>query len=138
MEYYVVCKRHAYRKDYAVLFWGKNFNEYTYNIDDAGIYTEEEIVGLPESHFRDDKPVSVEIVDKGAILSVIDNARLGKVYLNTGENRRTIGTSISELHTGPTNWDSENFCTPEYFLVKNKNVASVVRAIKKHKGLTLS
>ena len=42
-KYYIICKRHAYRQDHAVLFWGKDKSGYSYNLDDAGVYTKEDI-----------------------------------------------------------------------------------------------
>lgn len=131
--YYIICKRHMSRKDYAVLFCGPNKQGYTYNVSNAGKYSEDDIKFIDSDHFCDDMPISCEVVDKLSIDSVIDNRMLGKIVINNKENRDLTGIKIKELLTGNTAWDSGAFCTPERFLYNNKNTLDIISQIKINK-----
>jgi hypothetical protein len=131
-KYYVVCKRHGQKKDYALLFWAENRRGYTFNVDEAGVYYKQD---FPESHWCDDMPVLKETVDSVAVHSVIDfnssYAKLIKVCVNNSKNRKLLNIKISDLRNGATNWDSKNFCTPKMFANRNKNTIKILRKIKK-------
>lgn len=133
--FYIICKLHAYRRDHAVLFWGKNFCGYTYNLDNAGAYTEEEITRFPESHYCDDKPIEQNIVDAVAVPSVIDGRTLGRICENTKEIRELLGIKLKDLNTGRTAWDSGAFCEPKRFLYQNEHTIELIDKIKEHIGV---
>jgi len=130
-QYYIICKRHGHKKDYAILFWGPNHTGYRYNINDAGIYTEEEIKHFDEDHYCDDKPVLKSLVDDLLIDMVIDNTKLGKVCLNNQTNRKILDIKLTELHSGETNWDKRAFCKPKLFLNLNQNTLNIISEINK-------
>lgn len=129
-EYYIVCKRHGYRKDYAINFWGPNNSGYSYNLNYAGIYSEEDIKKFPMSHYCDDMPVLKSVVDSFAIDAVVGNRELGKACPNTPETRKELGVKLTELHTGPTSWDSRAFVNPKLFLNRNKNTIDIIKQIE--------
>lgn len=130
-QYYIICKRHGYRKDFAVLFWGSSFSGYTYDINCAGTYTQAQIDDFVKTaHKCDDAPVVKSLVDEMAESYVIDNTKLGLICRNTPESRRRLDIKLNELHTGNTNWDYRAFCEPKLFLYKTKNVASIIEQIK--------
>jgi hypothetical protein len=122
------------RKDHAVLFWGPDHRGYTYNVSNAGKYSEDDIKFIDSNHFCDDMPILCEVIDKLSIESVIDKSMLGKIVLNNKTNRDSIGIKIKELLTGNTAWDSDAFCTPEIFLHKNKNTLDIISKINSNKA----
>lgn len=129
MKYYIICKRHAYKKDFAILFWGKNFSGYTYNIENAGVYTGEEV------RSRNLTPCADDIAEEGLIKSlaeryVIDNAQLGLIVRSINSNWKLLNIKASELYKGNTVWDERAFCTPDEFVNKNKNTVKILEAIK--------
>lgn len=128
-QYYIICKRHSHKKDYAVLFWAPNNTGYRYNVSDAGVYTEEEVKKFDKDHYCDDMPVLKSLVDEMAITMVIDNAKLGKVCLNNPNNRKILGIKLSELLSGETAWDKRAFCKPKLFLKLNQNTQKIINEI---------
>ena len=133
-EYYIICKRHMHKKDFAVLFWGHNHTGYRYNLNDAGIYTEDQIKSFDKDHYTDDKPILKSIVDDLLLDMVIDNTKLGKICLNNPSNRKILGIKLTELHSGETNWDRRAFCEPKKFLHLNQNTLNIINEI--HKTIT--
>jgi len=127
MLYYIICKRHGYRQDHAMLFWGKDFKGYNYDLNKAGLYTEDQLSTF--THPSDDKPIAKDVIDAMVIDAVIDNACLGKIVLNNSTNRSLVGTKVNELHSGPTNWDSRAFCSPEQFMHQSKNTSQILADI---------
>lgn len=128
-EYYVICKRHAFRQDYAILFWGPDNKGYTYNVNVAGVYGEE-VLERFRDHESDDCPVEKSIIDSMVKDSVIDNKVLGKIVLNNPQNRRVLKISTKELHAGPSNWDYRAFCSPKQFLIQNQDTIELINQVK--------
>jgi hypothetical protein len=122
------------RKDHAVLFWGPNKQGYTYNVSNAGKYSEDDIEFIDSDHFCDDMPILCEVIDKLSIESVIDNSMLGKIVINNKTNCDLIGIKPNELLSGSTVWDSGAFCTPERFLYNNKNTLDIISQINSNKA----
>ena len=127
--YYIICKRHMHRKDYAILFWGKDRQGYTYDVNMAGVYTEKD-TGSFCAHHRDDKPIPVATVEALVIPSVIDRSRLGRICRNTLANREVLGIKMSELLNSSTAWDEGAFCSPDAFVNKNLNTVKILEEIK--------
>lgn len=130
-EYYIVCKRHFHKKDYAILFWGPNHTGYRYNVNDAGIYTNSEIITFNKNHHDDDMPVLKSLIDELLIDMVIDNSKLGKICLNNHSNRKLLGIKLSELLSSETVWDKRAFCDPKTFVKINQNTLTIITQIKK-------
>jgi len=128
MTYYILCKRHGYKKDHAMLFWGPNNQGYFYDLNKAGLYTSEQASKFP--YPTDDKPIALDLIESMAIESIIENNCIGKIVLNTEENRLKVGTKLKELNAGSTNWDSGAFCSIETFMNKNKNTVQMIEEIK--------
>lgn len=118
------------KKDFAILFWGPNSCGYRYNVNDAGIYTEDEIKSFDEDHYCDDMPILKNVVDDLLVDMVIDNNKLGKVCLNNRKNRKLLRIKLDELRKGESNWDSGAFCEPKKFLHFNQKILNVVNEIK--------
>lgn len=129
-KYYIISKRRAHKKDFAILFWGPNRTGYRYNVNDVGIYTEEEAKTFDEDHYSDDMPVLKEIVDDLLVNMVIDNTKLGKVCINNAKNRKILGVKLNELQSGDTSWDKGAFCEPERFLQLNQNTINIINEIQ--------
>lgn len=134
--YYIICKRHMNKNDYAILFWQANSQGYTYNINNAGIYDEKAIKIISKENYCDDIPVLCESIDNITIRSVIDNRTLGKVVVNNNINRRICNIKLCELLKGPSIWDKKAFCTPERFLALNEETISLIGQIRKTKSIT--
>jgi hypothetical protein len=129
-SYYIVCKRHMFKRDHAVLFWGPNRQGYRYNLNEAGIYSEEEAATFDKEHYNHDIPVQRGIADMCAIESVIDNRTLGRICRNTKSNRSLFNIKLTELHKGETNWDARAFCEPKRFLNLHENTLQLISKIK--------
>lgn len=129
--FYIICKRHAQRSDYAVLFWGKNFSGYTYNLNNAGLYTEQDVANrFKDTNPSDDLPVHRDFVEPLAVDMVIGNKDLGKVVINNPQNRKKLNIKVKEMLTGPSAWDSRSFCKPTIFLQRNQNTLELIEAIR--------
>ena len=129
-KYYILCKRHGYRKDYAMLFWGPKGCNYYYDLNKAGLYTKEEIDKILEyAHPSANKAVLQDIVEPLAVASVIDNRCLGRIVRNTQENRVKVGTKMNELNAGRTSWDDRAFSAVEVFKKKNEHTARILEAL---------
>ncbi len=129
--YYIVCKRHMFKKDYAVLFWGPNRQGYRYNLNEAGLYTEEEAATFDKAHYNNDIPVRRDTANMCSIESVIDNRVLGRICRNTKRNRWLLRIKLCELLKGKTIWDYTAFCEPERYLKIHEKTAQVIESIKK-------
>lgn len=133
-EYYIICKRHAHKKDFAILFWGPKHTGYHYNVNNAGIYTEKVANTFDKDHYSDDMPVLKQIVDSLLVDMVIDNTKLGKVCLNNQQNRKILGIKLLEMLDGDTAWDKGAFCKPEMFLNLNQNTLNIINDIRQSKS----
>lgn len=131
MSNYIICKRHMYRNDYAILFWGKDCSGYQYNVLDAGIYKDDD---KSFGHYKDDQPVKCDLIDVLVIDTVIENRILGKICRNTIKNRKLLGIKLSELRKGPTNWNSKVFCKLDEFVKQNENIVKLVTKIIEKNG----
>jgi hypothetical protein len=128
--YYIICKRHSSKKDYALNFWGPNRRGYTFDINQAGVYSQEETAEFPEDHYRDDQPVPVMLIEKLSEYSVIDHATLGKIVRNTKKNRSAVGMKLAEMRGKETIWGSGAFCDPKHFLMSHKKTVNILNMIK--------
>jgi hypothetical protein len=123
-----------FKKDFAILFWGPNNTGYQYNIDEAGIYSEEEAAKFDKEYYCDDMPIQKSIVDAVSIDSVIDNQVLGRICQNTKSNRNLIGIKLSELRTGDSIHNHHIFCEPTKYLQLHENTMRIIDQIKTRQG----
>lgn len=123
MKHYRICLRHLSKKDHAILFWGKNSQGYTYNLNNAGLYE-------GKSHTEDDPLTLASIVDPLAIDSVIDNTTLGKIVLNNKANRKTLNIDSKKLLNCDTNWTWLAFQDPKEFLTRTKKLINLVQEVE--------
>lgn len=130
-EYYLLSLRHASKKDFALLFWGPNDCGYTYNIDDAGVYTEGDLeVGKEYYNNTYTKPIEKHLIIKKRKFYVIDRSKLGHIVLNNCENRACFSIAIKDFCTNETGWDERVFVTPKDFLAMHKKIIEICEAIK--------
>lgn len=127
-QYYIVCKRHMHRTEGAVLFWGPNNAGYRYDINSAGLYTEEEAKKFDGNHHHD-MPVPQKLVDELSEEKVIDRKILGRVVMNTKKNRKILGIKLTELVTGPTVWETRVFVDPGEFVMMYSDVVALIGKI---------
>lgn len=133
--YYIICKRRSHKTDYALNFWGPNYCGYTFDVNTAGVYTQEEVDDrFPKDHYGDDQPVSVSKVDRLSEFSVIDHSKLGRIVRNTTANREAVGMKFTEMRSGGTIWDSRAFCDPKYFADAHEKTMRILEEITS-KGL---
>ena len=128
--YYIICKRHGYRQDHAMLFWGPDNSGYYYDLNKAGKYTAEQAKTFV--HPTDDAPVLCSVIDGLSTVVVVDNKGLGRIAPNTKQNRALVGTKVTELHAGSTAWDNRAFCTVDEFKRQTKNVLKILEDIKEY------
>lgn len=81
-KYVIASMRHTSSKDYVVTFWGPNRSGYTPNIDEAGLYTEEESNKIKNG--LDDFPIRLDIALQMSVLREYNYTtwKEGKFILN--------------------------------------------------------
>lgn len=130
-QYYIISKNHMTTKDFAILFWGKNFSGYQYNLDRSGIYSQTEIDTNFNCHESNSIAVKKEIIDSIKEQYVIDNNELGFIVLNNSKNRKLLNIRKKELRTVEFSlWDERVFISPDRFLVRNKHTLRLIDEIK--------
>jgi hypothetical protein len=117
------------RNVHAILFWGKSSTGYTYNIEDAGKYNEDDIKRF-KGYEEDDVPVLCEIADSCAEYTVFENRKLIKICKNNEKNRRLLKVKLTELLKGETYYNSSVFCDPQEFLAAQKEREEFTEQVK--------
>ena len=133
-KYYIISKKHMYRRDFAINFWGPNRSGYTYNLNYAGVYCQAEADELAENfHRASDILVLKSMVDPLAEEYVIDKRALGKICKNNKENRVIFDIKLTELLTGWTAWNSGAFAEPKTFVYNNRHTIKLLSQIEASK-----
>lgn len=117
--------------DFAVVFWRSESSGYTYNVEEAGLYTEEEIKRFENPH--DDSPIAEEVITPLLEKYVIDEIKLGSVVVNTKKNRKILKIKLKELLVGVySNWDSRAFLTPEEFVKRYERIETLLEETREY------
>lgn len=91
-EFYKICLRHAGDKDNVFIFWAKEDNGYTFNLDEAELY-EESDVPIELQLSRGDFLVHKDIIE--SLMEIVkDNDLSLKILPNIGINRKKLGITI--------------------------------------------
>lgn len=130
-QYYIISKKHMTTKDFAILFWGKNFSGYKYNLNNSGVYSQTEIDTNFNCSESDSIAVKKEIIDSIKERYVIDNNELGFIVLNTPKNRKLLNIRKKELTTVEFSpWNECAFISPDIFLKINEHTLRLIDEIK--------
>lgn len=121
-------------KDFAILFWGPNHCGYTYNLDNAGVYTEEDC----KKHIGDDRDPAImcDVVDPLKEKYLIDyspdmvTAKAGHIVKNDQKNRKTLNIKKIDLpKVSVTGWDHRAFKSVEDFKKDFSNYQKIAEQI---------
>lgn len=127
--YYIICKRHMKTKDGAILFWRPNNSGYTYNVEEAGLYTHEETSKSHSEDNRDDPRIGYDTIQDLISVCVIENSKLGHIVRNNKENRLILDIQLNELQDSESSWDKSQFVNIKEFIERYKRVSELYNEI---------
>lgn len=103
-NFYIVSLKWTYPNSAAFTFWGKNRSGYRWRVEEAGLYSKEEIEKHPD--YFNNRLDTIAVPEK-----IIDSLKEKATYekkesyfvLNTQKSRKLIGISKDQLKGGMSN-----------------------------------